>query len=70
MPPHPLQLRGVLHLLVQLRQAMLLAAVLLLRVKALVLVHRLQHLQHLQQPLLQPPVLHRAVPLVLAIDAV
>lgn len=67
MPPHPLQLRGVLHLLVQLRQAMLLAAVLLLRVKALVLVHRLQHLQ---QPLLQPPVLHRAVPLVLAIDAV
>jgi hypothetical protein len=67
MPPHPLQLRGVLHLLVQLRQAMLLAAVLLLRVKALVLVHRLQRLQ---QPLLQPPVLHRAVPLVLATDAV
>lgn len=67
MPPHPLQLRGVLHLLVQLRRAMLLAAVLLLRVKALVLVHRLQHLQ---QPLLQPPVLHRAVPLVLATDAV
>ena len=66
MPPHPLQLRGVLHLLVQLRRAMLLAAVLLLRVKALVLVHRLQHLQ---QPLLQPPVLHRAVPLVLATDA-
>ena len=67
MPPHPLQPRGVLHLLVQLRRAMLLAAVLLLRVKALVRVHRLQ--QH-QQPLLQPPVLHRAVPLVLAIDAV
>ena len=67
MPLHPLQLRGVLHLLVQLRQAMLLAAVLLLRVKALVLVHRLQHLL---QPLLQPPVLHRAVPLVLATDAV
>jgi len=67
MPLHPLQLRGVLHLLVQLRRAMLLAAVLLLRVKALVLVHRLQHLQ---QPLLQPPVLHRAVPLVLATDAV
>ena len=66
MPLHPLQLRGVLHLLVQLRRAMLLAAVLLLRVKALVLVHRLQHLQ---QPLLQPPVLHRAVPLVLATDA-
>jgi hypothetical protein len=67
MPPHPLQLRGVLHLLVQLRRAMLLAAVLLLRVKALVLVHRLQRLH---QPLLQPPVLHRAVPLVLATDAV
>lgn len=66
MPPHPLQLRGVLHLLVQLRRAMLLAAVLLLRVKALVQLHRLQRLQ----PLLQPPVLHRAVPLVLAIDAV
>lgn len=66
MPPHPLQLRGVLHLLVQLRRAMLLAAVLLLRVKALVQLHRLQRLQSL----LQPPVLHRAVPLVLATDAV
>ena len=66
MPPHPLQPRGVLHLLVQLRRAMLLAAVLLLRVKAL----RVHRLQRLQQPLLQPSVLHRAVSLVLATDAV